>query len=84
MAASNEYKVRCEAMRLWNWIIGKDKKRRYVSWVILSGLFWIPYGLIWAIGYGIDNIIVEAVEWIIAIIINWTVWRFIVFLLNIK
>ena len=84
VAASNEYQVRYETMRLWNWIIGKGKKRRYASWLILSGLFLIPSGLIWVIGYGIDNTIAEVAEWIIAIVICWTAWRFIVFLLNIR
>ena len=84
VAASSEYKVRCETMRLWNWIIGKGKKRRSTSWLILSGLFLISGGLIWVIEYGIDNTIAEVAEWIIAIVICWAVWRSIVFLLNIK
>ena len=78
-------------MRLWNWIIGKDKKRRYASSLIFSGFFLISIGLIWVIGHGLDDII-NAVprivtciaEWIIAIVIYWAGWRFIVFLLNIK
>ena len=75
-------------MRLWNWIIGKDKKRRSTSWLILSGLFLISGGLVWVIEYGIDNalsaILPEAAEWIISIVICWASWRFIVFLFNIK
>ena len=67
-------------MRLWNWIIGKDKKRRYASWGILSGLFLISGGLTWVIEYGLDNalsaILPEAAEWIIAIVICWAVLAF--------
>ena len=78
-------------MRLWNWIIGKDKKRHWASWLIASGFFLISSGLIWVIEYGIGNFISEilskasvVVEWIIAIVIYWAAWRFIVFLLNIR
>lgn len=69
-------------MILWNWIIGKGKKHRCASWFIASGVLVIPGGILLAIEY-VDDIAKCLVEWAIALVICWAVWRFILFLFNI-
>ena len=70
-------------MRLWNWIIGKNKKRCSASWFIASGALLVSSVVLLVIEH-IGVIRKNFVECVIAIVIYWAVWRFVVFLFNMR
>ena len=69
-------------MKIWNWIIGKGKKYHTASWLILCGITLTLTGAVWIYEHNSGSIIREAIEWIIAGIIAWAAWRFILFIMN--
>ena len=72
-------------MKLWHWIIGKGKKGRNMSFVIPGVLSLIALAVIWIIENNAMAMVIEQIAyWIISIIIYWALWRFLVFLFNIR
>ena len=72
-------------MKLWHWIIGKGKKGRDASFVIPGVLSLIVLAVVWIVENNAMAMVIKGiVQWTIAIIIYWALWRFFVFLLNIR